>query len=345
MKVEVDLTETSPILIRAEAPKEMLSVTKNERGQTVVRINSSSLGVIQECMRKARYTLHDKWRAEDENPATLFGSAIHKALEVFYAGNPTERKLPSLVDMELMSYGHAVAGEHQDLLLKATRAFIQKAEPLKALPETNKRSIQTGVWLLWHYFQAYLNDPYVAYIDEKGPFVERNVSFVLHENEHLRVEYFGTIDLIVRHTGTGELLVCDHKTSSVVGNDFYNRLKPNHQYTGYLLAARESCGVNTKSFLVNCLQVKERPKTARGIAPHLPRQVTTRDEADFEEFKDSVMDAVRSYLGAINTRTWPIGHVNACTTYGGCQYLAICAAPRQMRDNILAAKFVRGVTP
>lgn len=337
--IDVNLSESFVSIPKSSAPKEMLSV-RVEDGKTYVRINSSSLSIIQECQRKAKYSLFEKWKSENESPATLFGSAIHKALEVFYTGRFDERKIPQLEQMELMSYGHKVEGEEADLLLRATRAFIEKAKPLEALPETDKRSIQNGVYTLWHYFRAYLDDPYVAYVDESGPFVERQCNFILYDKPELQIEYFGTIDLVVRHSQTGELLVCDHKTSSVVGSEFYNRLKPNHQYTGYLMGAHEM-GIKTDSFLVNCIQVKEKPKTSRGSPPHFPRQVTTRDFDDYTEFSIAVYEAVQLYLKTMQEDAWPIGHTNACATYGGCHYLPICSAPKSMRENILKAKFTQ----
>lgn len=339
VKVNPNFDETSVSIPKLGPPKEMLSI-REENGKTLVRINSSSLGVIQECLRKSHYLLDQKWHSENEAPATIFGSAIHAALEVFYGGNMADRKLPKLETMELMSYDHKVESEETDLLLRATRAFIEKAQPLKALPESDKRSIQNGVYILHNYFKAFIDDPYVALIDERGSFIERDFTFRLYDGPDLEIDYFGRIDLAVKHSQTGEVLVADHKTSSVVGADFYNRLKPNHQYSGYLLGAK-SLGIKTDSFLVNCLQVKSKPVTARGTPPHFPRQITTRDEQDYAEFKDAVVGSVRNYLSALAENSWPLGHVNACAMYAGCMFLQVCSAPKSLRENVLKAKFVR----
>lgn len=342
--VNVDLSDAPPSLTKKSAPKEMLSVSVLPDGRRKVKINSSSLQLLQECPRKSLYLLKEKWRAENESPATAFGTAIHKALEVFYSEPSEERILPKLEDMEIMSYGHEIPHEKEQLLLRATRAFVAKAEPLKELPETDKRSIQNGVYTLWHYFRAYLSDPYVAYEDEEGPFTERKFSFTLYEDFDLVIEYFGTIDLIVRHITTGEILVADHKTSSVVGPEFYNRLKPNHQYTGYLMGAQKVFGLKTNSFMVNCIQVKERPKTSRGTPPHFPRQVTTRTVTDYKEFLETVLFYVKIYLDATQSGNFPLGPTNACATYGGCSFLSVCSAPIELRETILQSKFTKGET-
>lgn len=340
MEVKVNLDETNVVISRKAAPKEMLSVTR-EGDRTKVRVNSSSLGLIQECSRKAFYSLKEKWRPEFESPATLFGSAIHKALEVFYAGDIAERKMPKWEVLELMSYGHRTDGDDSDLLLHSVRAFVEKADPLKELPEFDKRSIQNGVYTLYHYFKSYIDDPYVAYVDDQGPFIERPFSFTLYQDNEMWIDYFGTIDLVVRHITTGEILVCDHKTSSVVGADFYNRLKPNHQYTGYLMGAKKVFGLTTDSFLINCIQVKAKPLTSRGTPPSFPRQVTTRDNDDYNEFTEAVVTNVSNWLRQNEYNNFPLGHTNACAMYGGCSYLTACSAPMTMRETILKAKFTK----
>lgn len=322
--------------------KEMLSVTETN-GVTRVKINSSSLALIQECMRKSLYSLKEKWTSAEEPSATVYGSAIHRALEIFYKGNPSERKLPSLEQLELMSFGNRLENEESDLLLRAFRGFLEKASALTILPAEDKHSLQSGAYLLWNYFKSYIDDPYVAYVDDRGPFVEREFTFRLFSAPSLEIDYFGTIDLVVQNIHTGAILVADHKTTSIVGNAFYNRLKPNHQYTGYLLGARTIFGLKTNEFFVNALQKKAKPVKPATPGPHFPRQITSRDESDYEEFRDTVVTAVVSYLAALKSGVWPLGHVAVCASYGGCRYLSVCSAPKSMRKNILDAKYKKGV--
>lgn len=330
--------EGSSVIIPRE-PKEMISVSDLGSGKRLVRINSSSLSVLQECKRKAKYLLHEGWKPEHESPATLFGRAAHKALEIFYSGNPSERILPKLEELELIGFGHV--SESQGLIQRAIKGFCEVAKPLAPLPDSDKRSIQNGIWTLHCYFKSFIDDPYICLVDEHGHLTERAFTVRLFDSDDLQIDYFGTIDLIVRHQTTGEIMVCDHKTSSVVGNDFYNRLKPNAQYTGYLYGAMNALGIQTNSFLVNCLQVKPKPKTTRGQEPHFPRQITTRDENDFEEFRETVVASVREYLNSIEKNHWPLGSTTICANWGGCSYLQVCSAPLAMRENILKAKFIK----
>lgn len=347
MKVNPDLGDIAPVIMRSESGpvKEMLSVGRNASGQiNKVRINFSSLDIIQTCPRKAQYLLREGYIGRAESPALTFGTAIHKALEIFYAYSPKERELPTnfAKHAELIPAGITPPEKH--FIYDALTEFCNKAAPLTMLPDSDKRSIANGVWILTHYFKSYINDEYEVYRDDQGPVTERPFTLPISTSNPggILIELHGQIDVVLRNTKTGTILPADHKTSSIVGPDFYNRLKPNHQYTGYLLGAREVLGLDTDSFLVNCIQVKPKPVTSRGQPPHFPRQVTKRTAEDFQEFYDVLAEAVTNYMQWDATGIWPLGPVNACTHYGGCQFLDVCAAPKSLRENMLNVKFMKG---
>lgn len=342
MLINANFSDAPASITAPAAPKEMMSVSVRD-GKTYVRINSSSVSLIQECLRKSKYSLEEKWKVEDESPATLFGSGIHSALEVYYTGKIEDRKLPSLETLELMSYGNKVEGEETDLILRSVRAFLLKAAPLSQLSENDMRSLQNGVWLLHHYFTTYLNDPYVIYVDETGPFVEKDFTFSLLDTDKLSIDYFGRIDFVWQHSVTKEIIPGDHKTTSMIGRfgdgaSYFDREKPNSQYCGYLLGLRTCFGLQLESFIVNIFEVKKKPIT-RGKDPSFPRQVTTRSEEDFEEFRELVIHSVETYLRAKETGIWPLGPVNACNSYGSCSFRQVCSVPKAMRENVLKAKF------
>lgn len=347
MKIQPDLGALAPVLPRPPgAPKEMLSVFERD-GRLVVRINYSSLDIIQTCPRKAQYVLKRKLRSSAEAPALVYGTALHKALEVFYSYSGKEREFPANFEKNAELIPSGVFPTEKHFLYDAVIAFCEKASALRALPESDKRSLSTGVWTLCHYFKTYLNDEYVIYSDDKGPVTERSFTLPLVPNNPLPggvlIELFGQVDFILRHERTGAILPGDHKTTSILGTDFFNRLKPNHQYTGYVMGAQLLLGdPSIDSFLVNAIQVKPRPVTARGQPPHFTRQVTKRSAEDIEEFHDVVANAVASYLDWDAQGVWPLGPVGSCTTYGGCNFLDVCGSPKSIRENILSSKYTEG---
>lgn len=329
---------------KAEAgpPKEMMSV-RQDGDQTIVKINSSSLSLLQTCARKSYYSLNQKWKSRLGSPPLIYGSAIHKAMEVFYEHTSKERNIPDNFEASVEAMAHGSASPEPHFLYSAIEAFIKAAEPLRNLPDTDKRSISSGCWVLSHYFKTYINDTYVIHSDSLGPIVERRFHIPYYDSPDLKIELFGQIDFALRNEITGEVIVGDHKTSSRLGSEFLNRIKPNHQYTGYLIGAHATLGVDGEHFMVNGIQVKARPLTSRGGPPSFTRQITRRTKEDFEEFKEALVDSVRSYLRWSATGIWPIGVVDACANYGSCQYLDVCSQPNELRQNILEAKFERDI--
>lgn len=321
-------------------PKRMMTVHR-EAGHTTVYINASSLSIIQSCMRKAEYALHRDLRSELGSPATTFGSAIHKALETFYTAPREQRILPPNFRKEMeMMVGGEIPHENSFLLYRATRDFIRMASPLSNLPADDKRSIESGVWSLSHYFETYIDDPYEVMQDSQGKYMtELTLQTILISRPELTIYIFGTIDVILKSLTNLQILVTDHKTSSMVGKDFYNRLKPNHQYTGYIYLVQQCLGLSTDKFMVNCIQVKPKPKTARGTRPDFPRQITTRSPEDITEFKACVEFYVEQYLKSMDSGVWPQGSPDSCSMYGGCQYLDICSSPHAIRQNIIDSRY------
>src|SRR3990167_4281581 len=75
----------------------MLTI-KESGGHRTLRINSSSLSVIQTCARKSQYLLHEGWHSKTEADSLSYGRAMHKALEIFYEIDSKHRELPQNFD-------------------------------------------------------------------------------------------------------------------------------------------------------------------------------------------------------------------------------------------------------
>ena len=322
-------------------PKEMLSIIQTPEGQTRVRVNFSSLSLMQECWRKAEYSLIEKLKLNIESPATLFGSAIHKALEVFYEGSRKEREIPSEFESIMKMIGSGVWEESWggSLIFRSARAFMVKAEALNHLPNDDKRSPQTGVWVLQNYFQTYKDDPYVVLRINDKPLVEEKFTLPIFDTEELHIEIFGQIDLVLKNEDTGVILPSDHKTSSRLDDSFYRRVKPNHQFTFYTWGCNDVLNLKTDAFLVNALEVKPPPKTSRGSPPKFLRQVTTRTRDDFDELKKVIITTVRTFLELKEEGFFPMTSPGPCANYSGCQYLSICEVPNSLKQNVIEAKY------
>lgn len=284
--------------------KRMLEV-KEEDGRKVVYINSSSLDVINTCKKKSFYLLERNLKSPKVSQAMLFGTAIHKGLEIWYQTKDQDASIDS---------------------------FKNECGELIALHEKDKRHPNNGIKILQNYFQTYKDDPFEIYRDEKGPVVERDFEITLPGTiggDKITMVLFGRIDCIMRNRDTGEIIVCDHKTTSSLGVEFYNRIRPNHQYTTYLYAAREAMGLDTNKFLVNGIQVA---KTKWDLA----RQFTERSKEDYDDLVNVYAYAVKEYLYCKEKNLWPMTAPNPCAMWGGCQYRSICEVPDAVREDLIS---------
>lgn len=352
MQIPVDLSQTQTAV---ENVKEMLGVSKMSDGRTLFRVNSSSLDIMKECWRKAGLALAAGYRNNLEGNATLYGTAIHAALQVFYSGDFEKRSLPKdfKAQMDIIASGVPPKGIGDEALVYAAAvAFVESCLPWNRLPREDKHSISSGIYVLEHYFKKYVNDPFQVYADEQGPFVERKFSCRVYEDDNIVIEIFGTIDVVLKHNVTGRLLICDHKTTSSAGPDFFTRCCPNDQYTFYTLGARRVFGIDSNTFLVNGVEKKNRPvkepheKGSRATPPNFPRQETRRTDEDFDRLIRELAYYCNEYLRIEkmcggDPLHWPAGPVNACAMWGGCTYHEVCSMPRSVQETVLGASFRR----
>lgn len=332
--MQVSMSAEASINVAAE-PKEMLSVVRGTNGRYAVRINYSSLSVIQSCKRKALYVLERKLTAKTESAPTLFGRAIHKALEVWYSAPRASRRASTSQcdDVQAVMLGGGTPDAHgQCVRCAAIHAFLTAAEPLSALDSSDKRSRDNGLTILNAYFDHYAGDTLVVAQDALGPIVERRIEMPLLTTARADVTFFGTIDAILRDETTGTLMVVDHKTTSQLGSDFYNRVRPNFQYTGYVMAVQRALGLAIDVFMSNGIQVA---KTKTAFA----RQTTRITAEDFEEFVHAVDWAVEDYIDCAESKRWPMSTPDPCTLWGGCGYRAICEVPAVLRENVIEALY------
>lgn len=304
-------------------------------GRTRVEINFSSLSLINECLRKTQYSLIDGYRSNVEAEATLFGKGIHKALEHWYC---LPNNLRQLTDHEndladtLIASPLQAKSEPYETALDSINEFVKVCQPLKWLGDSDKRSINNGIKILKAYFKHYSEDGLEVHRDESGqPYLERLCEIVVHEDSEKVIVLFGTIDVIFRNLITGHILPGDHKTTAALGDQFYKRVKPNHQYTAYILLCREALGLDVSDFMVNGIQVA---KTKCEFA----RQITDRNEDDIRELKNAILEAVERVMKAKDAGVFPMNS-NACTNYGACNFLEVCSAPSKLRDGILRVKY------
>jgi len=325
--------------------KEMLSMRK-EGDRIIIDVNYSSLSIIQTCMRKAQLALNRNLQSGNAHAALIFGSGFHKAMETWYCAEKESRKIGSVAcdDSHALMLSGQLPLEHGKCARCASVfAFLESAG--KLTENDQARSPESGINILNNYFDVYLDDPFELVVDADGPLCERAFKFKIHEREFnlpllgidrpiVEVWFFGQIDSVLRNKQTGEIIVCDHKTTSSLGKDFFNRIKPNFQYTGYWWAAKEVFGLKPTQFMVNGVQVA---KTKQEVK----RQFTSISDAEIEDLKEAILWNVGKYLQCVSSEMarWPMSSPDACSMWGGCNFKRVCELPRNIQESMISAEF------
>lgn len=326
-----------------QEPKEMLTVKKLLDGRQHVKINYSSYDLLNLCHRKAYYTLERKLiNKRRQAPALTFGSAVHKALEIWYCSPLETRKRDTkackdwqdneLQRLTIQTELHEVqAGHGACARCGSIYAFLEMAAPLNDLPAGDKRRPEMGLTILNNYFNTYLTDNFTVVNDDLGPMTERMFSAELYQDKHCVIEYFGTVDVILKSSFSNQVYVCDHKTTTSLGSDFINRVYPNFQYTGYVWLVRQN-GLDASSYYVNGIQVA---KTKQDLL----RQPWTLNETDYAEFKNAIVNSVQHWLNSLRTQVFTQTAPNPCTQWGGCPYRDICITSPAIRENVIRVTY------
>lgn len=275
---------------------------KDENGKWL--INNSSLSLIGTCYRKAQYTFTNP-DIDMTNEAMTFGSAIHKALETYYLLPRSGRSAQVLKD------------SFDSYLSSATVQIPQEGEA---------RSIKSGHIILDAYHSTYGDDSFEVFVDEHGPFVERDFEVAITP----RIRFYGQIDLVLKNTINGQLYVFDHKTTASLSG-FSDRATPNHQLTGYIYAMR-MLGHDCSNAILQGIKVT---KFARS-SPEFVRAEAHRTFDQIADWVDWVTFTTLAWDSAVTTDTYVMNGGMACTTYGGCRFRDVCSAPTDMRSDMLA---------
>ena len=295
-----------------EQKKIRRAVVEQINDKTIIRLNSSAMGLLRHCERKADWILN-KGQPDLSSPAADYGSLIHKALAEYYQLNPNDRFPETLVD----------------IWNKVSETFEFK--------DPNKTK-EIGQKVLFNYAKTYTGEAWrVVSLPEIGPAVEVpfEFKFGLINDEILKkqaeVYLFGTVDMIVQNVDTGEYAVMDHKTTKTIGTEFSSRWKPNHQMSAYIYAMNSYFKLPTNKAIINGLQIA---KTVQNTI----RIETTRNQSELTEFKQQVYhSASRLWEMSINPDGFrSFADSTSCSMYGSCKMLNVCSLPPELRAGPLS---------
>lgn len=261
-------------------------------------------------------------------------SAFRKCPRMFYLRH-VKHLVPKKISMA-PEYGiriHDVLKDYYaDPSLDITELTLHYFADWEDNPFDEKRTKSNAVTIMRGYVKNYPKEPWEVIANEL-PF-----ELPLGETASYQFYLIGRIDLIVQMHGA--LYGMDHKTTTRLGDTYFNAFKPNQQIEGYLWGSKQMFGVdNVQGFFINAILVA---KTKTNYKRHL----TTRTKAQIQEFEHHtltwmqyIQDRIDLYQRYSHMRdvAFPMA-TEACSYFGGCPYKDACLA--QLNPHVLETQYV-----
>lgn len=290
----------------------------------VLYIDNSSMELFTTCPRQAYYNLIRKREINKDRIALSFGESFHAVLDYLY------RK-----------YGTAYRSQadNADVLRYAATRELHP-------PEDDHRTTSYLVSAVAKYLTDYPAEPWeLVTLPSGAPAVEVPFMYPLGTIESkvfgpIKIVWTGRIDLMYR--SRGKLGIMDHKTTSMMGTQFFAEFEISHQFYGYTAASEYILGEPVSEVAINGLGCRKPTRT--GTALEFQRHIIPISRPLVDEWHHDCLTIVANYISYAETGYFP-KHTKWCVgKYGPCQYRSICTLDPAHRDIALSTSEYRDVT-
>lgn len=305
-----------------------------------LHIDNSFLESLQTCTRALEYRQLWKKSLATSRPALSFGTAIHQCLDLRYSSYGS--------DLHIADLGECTAAQGKLLAEHFT------ANPS---PEGEFRTLNWAMEILRRYNEKYSYEPFNLLQDDTGAtIVERGFKIpFLHynpdshdlyagpaaEEHHIPVCYTGKIDLPT--SWDGHLMIMDHKTTSIIGDSFWDDLRVSPQQTGYSWAWWKLTGQRPIGFVVNAIRTRPQPDRPKGglaawWEENFQRQKEYLQPYHFDEWESNTAALIEEFFWHYNKGYFPLKRKWCVAKYGRCQFYDVCYSPAHQREMLLQSE-------
>jgi len=245
----------------------------------------------QACARKYMLRIVQGWTSRRKSAALGFGSAIHLGLADWYRSGG---------------------------VLHSALAAIRTGWPADS-PIDDYRDLNKCLTVMEEYSRQYPTENFVPVGFPDVPMIEIPFSLPLVTadgepvltDEGTPIEYGGIFDGLVDFSG--QVFVLEHKSTSQLGDYYFDQFKPNNQVTGYIWAGRQLSGKRVTGAIINAIGVYRKGET------RFRRHITMRSDAEIAEWIKNIQASASEIEWHEKRGYWPMRTVN-CTMYGKCEF-------------------------
>ncbi|WP_417436452.1 PD-(D/E)XK nuclease family protein [Idiomarina abyssalis] len=285
--------------------------------------DSTSLGALKECPTKYFWQNICGLRSKAPRDPLVFGIAFHRAMQIYH-------------------YHRASKSDHLSSMEAALDAGIKAyVNPDKTLYQAQKKDrgfyalCRAIVWHLDHFNQeGFKDDPAQTLVLQNGkPAAELSFKFHFCTIDGIDFYLCGHFDTLVEFNNQN--FVKDYKTSSSLGQNFFDQFSPDNQMSLYILGGGVVLQKPVAGAIIDGIQCAVHfNRFQRGFVYMSPEIL-----AEFTEDTQLWIEQAKLFASR--------GHYpkneKSCDKYGGCPYRDICRTPPSLRDNLIKTKYVQEI--
>lgn len=259
-----------------------------------IRLDNFMLAMHQTCPRKFFYRILNHWVPPRKSAALGFGAVIHEGLATWYRTHDSSAAIDAI---------HSAWPENH--------------------PSEDYRSLTKALHVMAEYIRAYPEENFSILGFPSSPMVE--IPFCLpltyadgtqvYTDQGTDIEYGGIFDGLIEFSG--EVYALEHKSTSQLGDYYFDQFKPNNQVTGYVWGGAKLSGHRVTGALINAIGIY------KASATKFRRQVTTRSESEIAEWVENVRSVASEIEWHLTRDHYPMRTVS-CTMYGRCEFHDVC---------------------
>lgn len=191
-------------------------------------------------------------------------------------------------------------------------------------PKYGAKNVWNLIGAMEYYFKIWPIDKIIIPNRRSDGKHEIEYNFVLpipnttHPNNGGPILYCGRFDMVGKHEN-GLILGEDDKTTTQLGESWFNRWRLSNQLIGYTWGAQEH-GFPLAGFNIRGVSLLKHSYGSADAGPILI------GKARINRFVENLQLTVERMVRAYETDKWEYDFGGSCSAYGGCDYLSLCEA-------------------
>lgn len=293
-------------------------------------IDSTSLEPITTCPYHGYLSVVKKKKPSYPATALIAGNILHEALSYRYK-MMAYRSCKTSAIINFTNEGLPITLEEIQLRL------LSKLYSRYSDIDMEWRNLALATELIKTYNEVYEDENFTIAKHNSRPFVELPFSVICERIDGILVIYIGKIDLAY-FDHKNHLYILDHKTSSRLGETFWDEASVFEQTRGYCWAATK-CGLpQPTGYTVNALGWKAPTKT--GTAINLERRTYYLEEDSLSRWYQNMLLQCETFIWHHKRGKYPTHQKLHCIhKYGRCEFYNLCKQHPASHDDALSSNY------